>query len=203
MKKLLFLLLVASSISVLAEKKKSKSTAKKNTQVTTTVTEDGTVVEKQVSPSSTSEAKRPELEAMQVGAPLFTFSTNNYKGEKISNENIIDGNNVIVVLFNPDCGHCKDVGRQLTSSLESMPNTQIFFFTGENMVSEINDYVNLMELNKNYTEFQFAGISKDLTDQIFEYKGIPQIMVYNKEKLLQRVFYQEIKLEEIIELLNK
>ena len=38
---------------------------------------------------------------------------------------------------------------------------------------------------------------------LFEYNGIPQVMVYNREKILQKVYYKDIYMDSVILYMNK
>ncbi|QLH44842.1 MAG: hypothetical protein HWD58_04055 [Bacteroidota bacterium] len=42
-----------------------------------------------------------------------------------------------------------------------------------------------------------GGDNSDLTSEIFEYKGIPQIMIYNKDHFLQKTFYKDLNLDSL------
>jgi GDPmannose 4,6-dehydratase len=65
--------------------------------------------------------------------------------------------------------------------------------------------------NKSYSVKDFineAGITDDvpmtvsvemanMTKKIFEYKGIPQVMVYNQHKILQQTFYKKVDIDSL------
>jgi hypothetical protein len=37
----------------------------------------------------------------------------------------------------------------------------------------------------------------NMTKKIFEYKGIPQVMVYNQQKILQQTFYKKVDIDSL------
>jgi hypothetical protein len=39
--------------------------------------------------------------------------------------------------------------------------------------------------------------NSDVSKYLFEYNGIPQIMIYNKQKVLQKTFYKGAKMDSL------
>jgi hypothetical protein len=205
MKYLVLTLSLFFSLTTFADKKKNKTkTVTEKASITPTKSETKTNAV-DVTSNDGSEglpSNHDELPAMQMDAPLFNFEVVDYKGNKLNNQNLGEGT-VIVVLFNTTCGHCIDLGKELNAKLDEMPNTTVLFLTGGDLVGQIPEYMLSAEISGTNTRTYFAGISKELTETIFEYKGIPQVMIYSNEKKLQRIYHQVVKWEELIEIANK
>lgn len=114
----------------------------------------------------------------------------------IKTENLIQGEPILFVLFNPGCGHCKDIVTNVKNNLGMFKEANIIFLAGKPLQGQLHKFVGKMKLDKT-EEIVVAGDDSELINRTFEYNGIPQIMIYNKEHRLEHIYYKEANLLEI------
>lgn len=155
--------------------------------------------------SATNTASKPknnyEKELAQPGAkmPMLTWLS---ADEKIyADSNLRKQTPVILVLFNPSCGHCMEVAVSMKARIQELHGVDIVFLTGGNLLAELPSFLQqtrISGLSNVYVGTDYADISK----QLFEYNGIPQIMVYNKDHILLKTYYKQLELDDVIRLLR-
>ena len=108
---------------------------------------------------------------------------------------------LILVLFNPSCGHCMDVAVNMKSRIQDLLGADIVFLTGNNLLAELPSFIQQTRLHglpNVYVGIDHSDVSKGL----FEYNGIPQIMVYNKNRILLKTYYKQIEIDDIVRLIR-
>ncbi|MGI9192613.1 MAG: TlpA family protein disulfide reductase [Chitinophagaceae bacterium] len=137
----------------------------------------------------------------QPGAalPSFAFLTSD---EKVYfDSNLRKNTPVILVLFNPSCGHCMEVAISMKSRINELAGADIVFLTGNNLLAELPSFIQqtrFHDMPNVYVGIDHSDVSKSL----FEYNGIPQIMVYNQQHILLKTYYKQMELDEIVRLIR-
>lgn len=109
---------------------------------------------------------------------------------------------ILLVLFNPTCGHCEDFCKKLVSNNSLLQEATIFFITGEPNAGSIGRFAKNMHLDT-IPNFIVAADRADFTKTFFEYKGVPQIMAYDNKHRLRYIFYEDAEIETIATFLFK
>lgn len=153
-------------------------------------------------PTPSTKAKNTyEKPLAQPGAtlPSFAFLTSD---ERVYFDTSLRKNTpLILVLFNPSCGHCMEVAVNMKSRIQALSGADIVFLTGNNLLAELPSFIQqtrIYGLPNVYVGIDHSDVSK----QLFEYNGIPQIMVYNKNRILLKTYYKQIDLDEIVQLIR-
>lgn len=161
------------------------------------------------------EAAKSIVEAVQ-GAEVDTFeSEKNKKGDLVPNfdfvtaqglekstADLVKGKPVLLVLFNPSCGHCQTLLEQIRDNIALFENVNIVFLTGKPLQSVLPNYVVNVGVDK-MEQINVASDNSDITLKIFEYYGIPQIMLYNKEHKLEFMYYKDATNKQMLQHLRK
>jgi hypothetical protein len=122
--------------------------------------------------------------------------------EKVySDSNLRAHTPLILVLFNPTCGHCMEVAVAMKTRIQEMAGVEIVFLAGSNLLPELPQFIQQTRMTG--MPNVYIGIDQsDVTKQLFEYNGIPQIMVYNQSHVLLKTYYKQMNLDEIIRLIQ-
>lgn len=104
---------------------------------------------------------------------------------------------ILLILFNPGCSHCMDMAKKVNDSIASFKNTTIIFLCGEEVYHLIPEFLEASEL-KNTDRVIYAMDNSMMTTQIFEFKGIPQIMMYNRKRRLQHIYYLNANVNDMV-----
>lgn len=203
MKYLFLALSLCISVSSFADKKKTKE---KNNKTAISKSnagsgDDGSMVTANTN-MQTSDNYKNKLESTRIESPLFNFKCRDTKNRSID-QNTFNDKNLIIMLYNPDCGHCMEVAHKILENLESMPNTHWILMSGENTEPVVPEFMRSVGINEEDSRITLALIDKETTEAIFEYNGIPQVMVYGEQRTLRKVFYKDIDLNEFTKLFDR
>lgn len=152
--------------------------------------------------NSTAKAKNNyEKELAQPGAKRPSLTWLSAEEKIYADSNLRKQTPLILVLFNPSCGHCMEVAVSMKMRIQELAGVDIVFLTGGNLLAELPSFIQQTRFSgmpNVYVGTDYTDISK----QLFEYNGIPQIMVYNKEHILLKTYYKQVDLDEIIRLVR-
>jgi thiol-disulfide isomerase/thioredoxin len=155
--------------------------------------------------SSKGESKKAvntfEKALAQPGASLPRLTWLSADEKVFADSNLRSNTPLILVLFNPSCGHCMEVAVTFKARIQELANTDIVFLTGSNLLAELPSFIQQTRM----TGMPNVHIGIDYTDvskQLFEYNGIPQIMVYNRSHVLLKTYYKQLNLDEVVRLVR-
>lgn len=182
MNKLIFILLILASLPSFSQKKKQKKL---------TLEEQVAIAKQQAYAAS----YKPSAE---IGAKLPSFQVLTSEKKILTDSNLEKSKPLIITLFNPGCDHCFNVAKDFFQHNEVFKNITMLFITGDQLWGELEGFINALgiDLNEN-KNFIFSADNSNITQLLFEQKGIPQVMIYNPNKILQKTFYQFISLDSI------
>lgn len=136
------------------------------------------------------------------GAPLTPFTLVTSNEIRITKEDLLKDKPVLLVLFKPYCEHCEKVGEEIGKKMEMFKDINILFVCDMSFFGDLNNYIAATGL-ENKENVRVCGAPGEFMKQLFENKGLPQIMIYNREWILQKSFYGKLDLNEALTLLNK
>jgi thiol-disulfide isomerase/thioredoxin len=129
-------------------------------------------------------AAMPVIRLQQLDTLMFT--TTNANKDK----------NIILMLFNPSCGHCIDQTKLFIKNMADFNDCQFILSTGENMFEYLPQFAKSVGYTQNTD--MIVGVDVDYaTTAIFAFEGIPQIMIYDKQRKLVDVFYKDTSIQKI------
>jgi thiol-disulfide isomerase/thioredoxin len=116
-------------------------------------------------------------------------------------ENLDKKKTVMIMLFSPDCDHCKHETEEIIKNIDAFKKVQIIMSTTmpfEKMV----DYYNHYDLKR----FDNIVVGKDvsyLLPVFYDIHNLPFLAFYNKKKELISVFSGALPIDKVIEELGK
>ncbi len=134
-----------------------------------------------------------KAEKNKKGDALPKLNLLTWEDQPMNNDQFAKGEPVLLVMFNPGCGHCKEILTKVKGNLGMFKNTTIVFVAGQPLHGELPRFVGEMRADKIPNLF-IASDHGDFIGKHFEYNGIPQIMLYNAEHQLQHIYYSEASL---------
>jgi thiol-disulfide isomerase/thioredoxin len=111
---------------------------------------------------------------------LPQFNLLNVDSAQIYNSLLATGKSTIIMLYNPDCGHCQEQMKLLLSLKEiTAGNTQILLVSTQ-PIFKIKEFVKKFKLRK-YSNIIVAKDYKWFFGKYFQPKTIPVLAFYNKQ----------------------
>jgi thiol-disulfide isomerase/thioredoxin len=146
--------------------------------------------------------KAAAMAVNKPGAKLPLFSIMQLDSSRYNTKNVGQDKNVVLILFNPGCEHCMQVSKMIYKELEQFPNTQFLLVAGDKTFPYLEKF--LANLDYSPMDQMIIGVDMDyITPTIFAYEGIPQIMIYGKDKKLIDVVYKEITTKKLQTILKR
>jgi hypothetical protein len=113
---------------------------------------------------------------------------------------IPEGKPTVLMLFSPDCDHCKHLTEKLTSGMDSLKDVQIYMMTPVSSITELRDFYVKYHL-ADYKNIKIVGRDTDFF--FFSFYGarfVPYLALYDKHKKLIKTLDTNISVKEIYEL---
>jgi hypothetical protein len=144
----------------------------------------------------------PGLKPLAIkGAPLPSFTFVTAQQTRMTLEQLPSDKPVLLALFNPMCDHCQKVATTIRDHIKEFEHVTILFVTGMNFMNELANFSKLSGI-ETFPNFIVCSAQEEFTEQLFEAKGIPQIMLYNRDHLLQKTYYENITVKDVLNYLK-
>ena len=156
---------------------------------------------------------------------LVTFDTlaKNYEGRKlkqvrkaltkklgytpvtnvITEADLREHGNFILVIFNPMCGNCEDQLDLIKENIDSFNNTHIYMVGDAAMKRYIPDFLTLQRMSKFRNQITVGVDSAGYIDQVFHFNDLPQVSIYNSDLKLQKIYNGGVRLKGLTPYFNR
>ncbi len=115
---------------------------------------------------------------------------------KFNSNGIPEDMNVVMMIFNPLCGHCQEEAKAILQSLSAFPKTQFLFVTSDQRAEDLPAFKKAIDYVPNKQVLILSDVNY-VTANYFAYNGLPQIMVYGKDKKLIDIYYKDTPIQNI------
>lgn len=122
----------------------------------------------------------------QPGSPAPDIRVVTPSGRVLTNDSLASKGNLLVMMFNPTCDHCADVTDTLRSHISWFQDTKMVMVAGDLMMPYLKDFIHDHNLNQ-YPTINIGVDSSGIINKIYNYNSLPQINVYNPERVLIKV----------------
>jgi hypothetical protein len=112
----------------------------------------------------------------------------------VTNEDVNNGANLFIMLFNPTCGHCEDETAMLQKNIGLFKKSKFLMMVNPVMMPYLSDFVNRLHL-ADYPLFTVGADSAGYVNNVFLYQALPQINIYNAERKLLKVYAGEVSID--------
>jgi len=124
----------------------------------------------------------------EIGAPLPELKVWRRDGVFLTDKDLKNDANLIIMLFNPTCEHCEQVGMMLRDNIGLFKQSKLVLVAAPGMGPYLDYFINNTKTGA--TEKMQIGVdTSGLINQTFLYKSLPQINIYDKERKLQKIFF--------------
>jgi thiol-disulfide isomerase/thioredoxin len=123
-----------------------------------------------------------------LGSPMPRIYAVTEKGQKIQSKDMANDANLFVMLFNPTCEHCQDETRLIMKNMDMFKKSKILLLATDNMMSYLSFFDASTKVSTE-PRIPVAIDSANFINKTFTYDGLPQINIYNKERVLIKQFH--------------
>jgi len=132
-------------------------------------------------PAKETTGNNAQIDYKAIHAELPKFQVIDYKGEN-KTKSILNGSNLLVMMFNPTCDHCEEQTRILESNIALFQKSKILMVSGPMMVPLLSYF----DANTHISQYPTATVTVDsaaVISRLFNYVALPQINIYSGKDL--------------------
>ncbi len=155
--------------------------------------------------SSQQENLQTDYKSLGAAMPHFEIKTTN--GKSLTEKNFEEYESIVLVLFNPTCEHCIDLGKAIAENPKTFRKTALVYIAANGMDDYLGYFTEQTGLEKvmgknivmGTDQTPNAGLGNSFSvflAQLFEYQ-LPQVNVYNKERKMIFKHSGAISLQEL------
>jgi len=116
--------------------------------------------------------------------------------------NIPEGKPIALMLFSPDCGHCRRTIKSLIKGMDSLKDIQFYLITGYHGYGAIRDFYEEHHLSR-YENIKMVGRDAEFFFiDFYKTKFVPDIVLYDSHKKLVKLIEGETTASEVYKALN-
>jgi hypothetical protein len=128
------------------------------------------------------------------GAPLPPVNFFLKNGRYVTNEDLDNGANLFIMMFNPTCEHCQDQAQQLEKNIALLKKSIFIMIAAPQMKEYLSYFENGTHVSQ-YPSIKVGLDSSKYIEKTFSYQALPQINVYDANRKLLRVFVGETSMD--------
>jgi len=114
----------------------------------------------------------------------------------ITNKDVDNGANLLVMMFNPTCSHCEDQTERMEKNIAYFSKSKLLLLATPNQSQYIPNFV-AKHHTASYPSMIVGMDSSGFIDKVFLYQALPQINVYNSDRMLIRTFTGEVDVDSL------
>ncbi len=137
-----------------------------------------------------------EIDYKELGSPLPDFIVKIGDNKVITQKDVQYNGNLLLMIFNPTCGHCEDMTDLLEKNIALFSATSLLMVATSPMEPYIGDFKKHHHI-ADYPQILVSLDSSKLIDRTFQYKLLPQINVYDKNRKLIKCFYGDTSIDSL------
>ena len=113
-----------------------------------------------------------------------------------TNEDLDNGANLFVMMFNPTCSHCEDETRMLEQNMDLFKKSKLVLVANKGMSPYMPNFVRSNKV-ADYPSIYVGTDSIDFISKIFLYSALPQINIYDHKRNLIKTYTGEVALDSL------
>src|SRR5690606_26757857 len=103
---------------------------------------------------------------------------------------------LIIMLFNPTCEHCEEMAIDFRKNIALFEKTNLVLVAAQGMNKWLEFFLNTTK-TADFPKIQIGIDSAHLVEQVYLYKALPQINIYNKERKLEKIFFSNVPIDSL------
>lgn len=147
-----------------------------------------------VTPAQQKEEAR--LSYKEIGSVLPPMRVIGRDSVEHTAEDYKNKHNFFLFLFNPTCGHCIRMGLVMGENENAFKNNNVLFLAGPQMMSYLKSFYEQSKLGE-HPVIKVGIDSAQTLDRLYSYKMLPQINIYDKNRILIKTFYGDTPLDSL------
>ncbi len=120
----------------------------------------------------------------------------------VGNDDLDNGGNLFLMMFNPTCGHCEDETEILKKNIGLFKKSRLVLVANASMKTYLPDFVKNHKTRDFYPQMTVGLDSSDFIKLIFQYGALPQINIYGSDRKLIKSYNGEVAIDSLKQYIN-
>lgn len=150
---------------------------------------------------ATTNTDTAKIDYKALGSPMPDIRMLVSKGKTMGSEIITPGSlskkkNVLVMMFNPTCGHCQDETILFKKHIDAFQQTEMLLIADTVM----REYMEFFENVTRASEAPAIKVGLEQTgfiNKAFIYKSLPQLNIYDRDRKLVKIFTGDVPIDSL------
>jgi thiol-disulfide isomerase/thioredoxin len=126
-----------------------------------------------------------QIDYRALGAPLPPVRIVTEDKKVFTEKDLLQGENVFIMLFNPTCDHCHEVTHMLGANAGRFKDGQLYLMAAPGMLDHLEFFSNTTR-HKQHPVIRVGVDSTGFIEKTFNYQSLPQLLIYDRSRKLAR-----------------
>lgn len=156
---------------------------------------------KQATETQATIADTVKINYKEIGAPMPPVKATIYLGksggkEMITDKDLANDANLFIMMYNPTCGHCQEETHLFEKHIYLFKQSKILLLAAPNMAEYMDFFENVTKVSE-YPSIKVGLDNSGFIDKTFNFTGLPQINIYDKDRKLLKMFNSDTPLDSL------
>lgn len=109
----------------------------------------------------------------------------------VTDKDLDNNANLLVMLFNPTCSHCEEMTFMLEKNIDAFKRSKLVLLATKPMEPYLADYAQRHHVAR-YPAMYIGYDTTKFIDEMFLYQTLPQINIFDRDRKLLKIFAGEV-----------
>ncbi len=116
----------------------------------------------------------------------------------VTNADVNNGANLLVMTFNPLCSHCEDETMLFEKNIAYFNRSKLLLLSTTHMREYLPGFIKAFHTAE-YPSIIVGSDSSNFSDKVFLFQALPQINIYNADRKLIKTFTGDVEIDSLKE----
>ncbi len=125
------------------------------------------------------------------------FTLSPYRTKMYTDQHFNNNANLIVMMFNPTCGHCEDQTERFIKSIDLFKNSKLILMANLGMKGYLPNFATNHHIAQYANIITLGSDSTDFIKNTFLYQALPQINIYSADRKLLKTYTGTVPMDSL------
>lgn len=130
------------------------------------------------------------------------FTLSPYRTKMYTDRHFDNDANLIVMMFNPTCGHCEDQADRFVKNISMFKKTKLIFLANMGMKDHLPNFAANHHTAEYPNVITLGADSSDFIKNVFLYQALPQINIYSADRKLLKTYTGNVPMDTLAQFIQ-
>ena len=126
-----------------------------------------------------------QIDYRTLGAPMPTMRIVANDNKVYTEKDLVPGENIFILLFNPTCDHCQEATQMLGKNAKRFKDGQLYLLAAPGMAEHL-EYFAKTTGHKAHPVIRVGVDNAGFIEKTFNYQSLPELLIYDRTRKLTR-----------------